>query len=1429
MALIYKDGTYYGAVPNPATVIVGTAAGTAAKVGSYAYTVSANSYILVDIQNANSASSALTLKVGDMAAKPIYINGVVSSSSVNTLPAGIYEVFYDGTNYYFRTDGKLTASITGDAATVNGKTVAENVPSGAVFTDANVVQNASTANADYEVLFAGSTGNTDSTEGTQKATGLTFNPSTGNLQATQLNGVTIGASPAFTDTWVANSSTSDGYVASGAGQANKVWKTNADGEPAWRDEEGGGSDYAAGTGLTLNGSTFDHSNSVTAGTAKGDDTKTLNFGDTFTVPSVTYDAQGHITASGATTMTMPADPNTDSKVTQTNTTTNANFEILFAEHASTATATEEARKSTNLKFNPSTGNLQAVKLNGVDIGNDPKFTDTTYSNATTADAGLMSTSDKTKLDGIQAGAEVNRNSFANVTAEGATLHADSQEATLQLISGSNITLTPDSTHNKLTIAATDTTYSNATTADAGLMSASDKAKLDGIATGAEVNQNAFSNIKVGSSTIASDSKTGTFELAAGSNVTITSNAGTRAAGDTITISANDTTYSNASTASAGLAPQITNTSNYLKGDGTWSMPSASDVGAIATSAKGANGGVAELDSNGKVPASQLPSYVDDIIEGYYNTTDGKFYKESTYTTEITPETGKIYVDLSTNKTYRWGGTEYVEISESLALGETDSTAYRGDRGKTAYDHSQLTSGNPHNVTASDVGLGNVGNFKAVSTVANQGLSSTEQANARDNIGAGTSNLTIGNTSTTAAAGDHTHALSLATDSGTSSISLAANSKYKLTAGGSTYVFTTPADANTTYSLAAGSGDDANKIVLTPSSGTANKVTVPYATNSGTVNGKTVESNVPADAVFTDTTYSAGTGISLSGTTINHSNATTAGTAKGDDSKTLTFGGTFTVPSVTYDAQGHVTSSGATTMTMPANPNSDTKVKQTDTTTNADYELLFTQNASTATATEEARKSTKLKFNPSTGNLQTTQINGVTVGSSPKFTDTTYSAGTNVAINGTTISATDTTYSAGTGLALNGTTFNHSNSVTAGTAKGDDSKTLTFGGTFTIPSVTYDAQGHVTTTGTTTMTMPANPNSDVKVKQTDTSTNTDYEVLFAQNASTATATEEARKSTKFKFNPSTGNLQATQLNGVTIGSSPKFTDTLYPDAVTNITRSGTTFTATQANGSTFTFTQQDNNTVPSAITTTAAGTAAKVASCSSYELAANSYIQVIVANANSSASALTLAINSKAAKPIYINGTASSSSNYTLPAGSYLVYYDGTNYYFRTDGKITGAGIVDIAGNTGKFLRGDGTWQTPTDAKVTQTATTANTDYQILFAQNASTATATEQARKATNLKFNPSTGNMTVTTVNGYVPDKIIKLTGQTVTFSGTTASISNANVTASSLLEVYFNDATLSAAQAAKITVDSAAGAINFTAEEAPSTSLVCDIVIRN
>lgn len=95
---------------------------------------------------------------------------------------------------------------------------------------------------------------------------------------------------------------------------------------------------------------------------------------------------------------------------------------------------------------------------------------------------------------------------------------------------------------------------------------------------------------------------------------------------------------------------------------------------IKKSEKGKANGVATLGSDGLIPAAQLPSYVDDVVE--YDT-------RSAFPT--TGETGKIYVALDSNKQYRWSGTTYTIISESLSLGETAATAYAGDKGKANAD------------------------------------------------------------------------------------------------------------------------------------------------------------------------------------------------------------------------------------------------------------------------------------------------------------------------------------------------------------------------------------------------------------------------------------------------------------------------------------------------------------------------------------------------------------------------------------------------------------------------------------------------------------------------------------------------------------------------------------------------------------------------
>lgn len=139
--------------------------------------------------------------------------------------------------------------------------------------------------------------------------------------------------------------------------------------------------------------------------------------------------------------------------------------------------------------------------------------------------------------------------------------------------------------------------------------------------------------------------------------------------------------------------------------------------------RGEADGLATLDSNGLVPAEQLPSYVDDVIEGYYY--NGAFYKESAHTTTITPELGKIYVDLTTganSATYRYSGNAYVQISaqntfstisvQTGASTRTDVTAtsvmdtYNIDAGSgvtLAVSSKTITVGHTNSVTSGTIG------------------------------------------------------------------------------------------------------------------------------------------------------------------------------------------------------------------------------------------------------------------------------------------------------------------------------------------------------------------------------------------------------------------------------------------------------------------------------------------------------------------------------------------------------------------------------------------------------------------------------------------------------------------------------------------------------------------------------------------------------
>ena len=279
-----------------------------------------------------------------------------------------------------------------------------------------------------------------------------------------------------------------------------------------------------------------------------------------------------------------------------------------------------------------------------------------------------------------------------------------------------------------------------------------------------------------------------------------------------------------------------------------------------------------------------------------------------------------------------------------------------------------------------------------------------------------------------------------------------------------------------------------------------KYSAELLTENSTLDATKLSGTIPAGC-YTNTTYSAGTGLSLSGTTINHASSITAGTA---GTSSATSGSTLAVPYVTYNASGHITAAGTHTHTISGFLTSHQTIKQNGVTgaTGNCYGACSTAAATAAkvvsitagTPTLEAGLKVTVKFaNANTAGTPTLNVNSlgaknifhkgaqITTGGNKALLagvcDFVYD-GTQFHLVGNYIDS-NTTYSAGTGLSLTSTTFNHSNSVTAGTA---GTSSATSGSTLAVPYVTYDAQGHITATGTHTHTVSGFLTAHQTIKQ-----------------------------------------------------------------------------------------------------------------------------------------------------------------------------------------------------------------------------------------------------------------------------------------------------------------------------------------------------------
>ena len=158
-------------------------------------------------------------------------------------------------------------------------------------------------------------------------------------------------------------------------------------------------------------------------------------------------------------------------LTDGSTATDSHWTVVQANIDGVVTGPSSAVDKRVAIFNGTTGKLIADSgfTIGKSVPSNAVFTDTTYNVATSSSNGLMSSSDKAKLDGITASADPNQNAFSNITIGSTTISADNPTDTLTIVAGSNITLTPDNTNDKITIAAKDTTYGAASSSTLGLV------------------------------------------------------------------------------------------------------------------------------------------------------------------------------------------------------------------------------------------------------------------------------------------------------------------------------------------------------------------------------------------------------------------------------------------------------------------------------------------------------------------------------------------------------------------------------------------------------------------------------------------------------------------------------------------------------------------------------------------------------------------------------------------------------------------------------------------------------------------------------------------------------------------------------------------------------------------------------------------------
>ena len=542
---------------------------------------------------------------------------------------------------------------------------------------------------------------------------------------------------------------------------------------------------------------------------------------------------------------------------------------------------------------------------------DKRITDTDTGIATQSANGLLSSGDKKKLDGIASGAEVNQNAFSNIKIGNTTISADGKTDTVELTAGNNITLTPDATNDKITIAATDT---NTTYTFKGGTNKFTVTPSNGTAQTVSVTPSIANNV------------TGS-DLTANTIILGNGNSGVKKSGKTIvtTLGSDDTTLptSKAVKAAIDALPEPMIFKGTLGKDGTiTSLPAA---------------------------AASNEGYTYKVI------TDGKYAQQSA-------KIGDVFISNGSSWNLIPSGNEPSGTVTNIATGTgltggpitSSGTISHAD---TSSQASVSNSGRTYIQSITLDGMGHVtGISSATETVTNTDTKVTQRLFTRD----GVMPLLF-------AAGQQGDTTADITD-----ITYRNNSMYVLPSQG--WIFANRFVGNLEGNVF-GSAYEAHKLESTTSVGSETQP-VYFKQGNPTACSYQLNKTVPSDAVFTDTDTKVTSAA-------NHYTPAedTSSQLDADASSTTaaTWNSTSLVTGVTVkrDAKGHVVGLGVDSIKMPRNPNTDNKVCQTLTSDDINLPLLMSYNPNTITADafNLVFRNNSIYANPSTGTITANKFNG----------------------------------------------------------------------------------------------------------------------------------------------------------------------------------------------------------------------------------------------------------------------------------------------------------------------------------------------------------------------------------------------------------------------------------------------------------------------